>query len=63
LISNKALGKLLVEPKTLGWEHSKKRFENVFKNLGVASTPLKCFSKKWFLDNWSWTWKKKEWWF
>jgi hypothetical protein len=34
LISNKALGKLLVEPKTLGWEHSKKSF-------------LKCFRKPW----------------
>jgi hypothetical protein len=43
LISNKALGKLLVEPKTLGWEHSKKSFGNVYKNLRVVSTPLKCF--------------------
>jgi hypothetical protein len=49
LICNKALGKLLVEPKTLGWEHSKKSFENVFENLGVVSTPLKCFQK------WLWT--------
>jgi hypothetical protein len=39
-----------VEPKTLGWEHSKKFFENVFKNLGVVSTPLKCF-QKWFWTN------------
>jgi hypothetical protein len=38
----KAFGKLLVEPKTLGWEHSKKIFENVFENLGVVSTPLNC---------------------
>jgi hypothetical protein len=38
-----------VEPKTLGWEHSKRFLENVFKNLGVASTPLKCFQK------WLWT--------
>jgi hypothetical protein len=48
LISNKALGRLLVEPKTLGWEHSKKSFEN----LGVVLTPLKCFQK--------WFWTKKE---
>jgi hypothetical protein len=48
LISNKALGKLLVEPKTLGWEHSKKSFENVFENLGVVYTPLKCFQKMGF---------------
>jgi hypothetical protein len=33
-----------VEPKTLGWEHSKSFLENVFQNLGVASTPLKCFT-------------------
>jgi hypothetical protein len=49
LVSNKALGKPLVEPKTLGWEHSKRNFENVIENLGVVSTPLKCF-QKWFLD-------------
>jgi hypothetical protein len=36
-----------VEPKTLGWEHSKKSFENVFENHGVVSTTLKCF-QKWF---------------
>jgi hypothetical protein len=47
LINNKALGKLLVEAKTLGWEHSKKSFKNVFENLGVVYTPLKCF-QKWF---------------
>jgi hypothetical protein len=32
-----------VEPKTLGWENSQKSFENICENLGVASTPLKCF--------------------
>jgi hypothetical protein len=32
-----------VEPKTLGWENSRKSFENVCENLGVVSTPLKCF--------------------
>jgi hypothetical protein len=39
-----------VEPKTLGWEHSKRVLENIFENLGVVSTPLKCF-KKWFWTN------------
>jgi hypothetical protein len=34
-----------VEPKTLGWENSRKSFENGFENLGVVSTPLKCFLK------------------
>jgi hypothetical protein len=33
-----------VEPKTLGWKHSKSFLENVFENLGVASTPLRCFT-------------------
>jgi hypothetical protein len=46
LIRSKAFGKLLVEPKTLGWEHSRK----IFENLGVVSTPLKCF-QKWFWTN------------
>jgi hypothetical protein len=40
----KVLGKLVVEPKkTIGWEHSQENFENVLENLGVVSTPLKCF--------------------
>jgi hypothetical protein len=50
LASSKAPGKPLVEPKTLGWEHSKGILENVFKNLGVVCTPLKCF-QKWFWTN------------
>jgi hypothetical protein len=37
-----------------------KRFlKNVFENLGVVSTPLKCF-QKWFLDQWRWSWRIKE---
>jgi hypothetical protein len=43
MISIKVFGKLVVEPKTLGWENSWKSFENGFENLGVVSTPLKCF--------------------
>jgi hypothetical protein len=50
MFSIKAFGKLLVEPKTLGWGHSKKNFENVFKKLGVVPAPLKCF-QKWFWTN------------
>jgi hypothetical protein len=34
MFSIKAVGKLLVEPKTLGWEHSKKNFELFSKTLG-----------------------------
>jgi hypothetical protein len=45
LVSSKALGIPLVEPKTLGWEHSKRFLENVFENLGVVSTPLKGLKK------------------
>jgi hypothetical protein len=43
MISIKVFGKLVVEPKTLGWENSQKSFENGFENLGVVSTPLNCF--------------------
>jgi hypothetical protein len=32
-----------VEPKTLGWDNFRKSFENGYENLGVVSTPLKCF--------------------
>jgi hypothetical protein len=32
-----------VEPKTLGWDNSRKVFENGYENLGVESTTLKCF--------------------
>jgi hypothetical protein len=34
-----------VEPKTLGWENPQESFENVFENLGVICTPLKCFQR------------------
>jgi hypothetical protein len=49
-----------VEPKTLGWEHSKSFLEHVFENLGVASTPLRCFTNGFeqmvilMEDEWSW---------
>jgi hypothetical protein len=38
------LGKLIVEPKTLGLGilSLEKNFENVFEHLGVAATPLRC---------------------
>jgi hypothetical protein len=37
-------GKLVVEPKTLGFGNTLgKHFENDFKNLGVIATPLKSF--------------------
>jgi hypothetical protein len=53
--SIKAFGKLQVEPKTLGWEHSRKCFQKPWSS--VYSTEM--FSKM-VLDKWSWTWRKKE---
>jgi hypothetical protein len=44
LVSSKSIGNPLVEPKTLGWEHSKVFLKMFFENLGVASTPLRCFT-------------------
>jgi hypothetical protein len=44
LVRSKAFGNPLVEPKTLGWEHSKSFLKMFFENLGVASTPLRCFT-------------------
>jgi hypothetical protein len=58
MVSIKVLGKLVVKPKTLGWENSRKSFKNVFENLGVVSTPLKCFQM--ILEKCSWTWELKE---
>jgi hypothetical protein len=49
--------------KTLGWGHSQKGdFKNVFENLGVVSTPLKCFHK-WFWTNGIGNGGKRSWWF
>jgi hypothetical protein len=53
------LEKLVVEPKTLGWENSWKSFEKGFKNLGVVSTPLKCFLND-FWDKWNLGYGRKE---
>jgi hypothetical protein len=47
LLSSKALGKQSSgAKKILGWEHSKRFLKNDFENLGVAYTPLKCFTKR-----------------
>jgi hypothetical protein len=41
----------------------KESFENVFKNLGVVSTPLKCY-QKWFLEQMEMTMEdRRSWWF
>jgi hypothetical protein len=50
-----------VEPKTLGWENSMKVLKNVFKNLEVVSTSMKCFQKC-SKQRW-WIMEEKEWWF
>jgi hypothetical protein len=38
------LGKLVVEPKTLGLGilSLEKKFKNVFEHLGVVATPMRC---------------------
>jgi hypothetical protein len=36
-------GKPCSGAKTLGWEHSIRYFENVFKNLEIVLIPMKCF--------------------
>jgi hypothetical protein len=59
MVSIMVFGKLLVEPKTLGWENSQKSFENDFENLGVVSTPLKCFLND-FGTNGNWDMEVKE---
>jgi hypothetical protein len=64
LISSKAVGKLLVEPKTLGWGNTLgKDFKRVFKNLGVVSTPLKCFPKDFWDKGKNGFRKERSWWF
>jgi hypothetical protein len=55
VVSIKVFGKLLVEPKTLGWENSQKSFEN----LGVVSTPLNCLLND-FWDKWNWVMEGKK---
>jgi hypothetical protein len=59
MVSIRVFVKLLVEPKTLGWENSQKSFENRFKNLGIVSTPLKCFLND-FGTNGNWDMEGKE---
>jgi hypothetical protein len=58
MISTKVFGKLVVEPKTLGWEHSPERFWKCFQKPWSSIYSTEMFSK-WIWDKWSWTWRKK----
>jgi hypothetical protein len=45
MFSIKAFGKLLVDPKTLGWEHSKTNFKKCFQKPWSSSYSTEMFSK------------------
>jgi hypothetical protein len=49
-----------VDPKTLGWKHSREIFENVLENLGIVF-----YSTQKFLEMvlYCWKWRKRRWWF
>jgi hypothetical protein len=57
MVSVHAFGKLVVEQKTLRWEHSKEIFENVFENLGVVFYSTEMISEM-VLYYWRWKWRK-----
>jgi hypothetical protein len=64
MASIKVFEKLIVEPKTLGWENSRESFKNGFENLGVVFTPLKCLLNDFFFGtNGIGLWKERSWWF
>jgi hypothetical protein len=69
MVSIEAFGKLVVEPKTLGWENSKEILKMLFENLGVVFYSTEMFSE---MDLYKWSWKgekgvggfiKRHWWF
>jgi hypothetical protein len=45
MVSIKVFGKLVMEPKTLGWENSQKSFENVFRKPWSSIYSNEMFSK------------------
>jgi hypothetical protein len=59
MISIKVFGNLVVELKTLGWENSRKSFENVFRKPGSSIYSPEMFSK-WFWTNGIWIMEGKE---
>jgi hypothetical protein len=46
-----SLEKLVVEPKTLGWEHSNETLKNDFENLGIVLYSTEVFLGKCVLEN------------
>jgi hypothetical protein len=50
MVSIKVFGKLVVEPKTLGWENSQKKFQKWFRKPWSSIYSTEMFSK-WFWTN------------
>jgi hypothetical protein len=52
MVSIDAFGKLVVEPKTLGWEHKVGTLQKDFKNLGIVLYFIEVFSENCVLSKW-----------
>jgi hypothetical protein len=60
MVSIKVLGKPVVEPKTLGWEHSPKKIRKCFRTPWSSIYSTEMFSK-WFWTNGVGLVRKRSW--